>query len=371
MPKKTNYCNIFVVSPSSFTMKESELIEKIKILKEIKPSDGWLLSCRARLAFRMEMDRKKNLLNGDIFTLRELFAFWKNYRPYSALRLVQGLIIVIAVVFGGGAMTTFAAMRSLPGSPLYPVKLAIEKIRVFASFSDESRLHLQTEIADKRLQELKDVVSSQDSAEQKVEKMAQVVDNIQYQMSTVNGQLPKVSKAEPQKTLAAAKIVNEKAGEISKVLTTVKEGLSDENPNVKAKVADAIEIADKASIMALEAMVANWNNSSTTKEEIAAKLDDEIKKAEEQAIAKGRKIAQKKSIADKLPIRAVLINQFEQSLELLNKAKEALKKEDFKGVLEMLKAAIDIINGTEKITENIAMPEVKGTASSTEESSIK
>ncbi len=362
-------------------MRENELVEKIKILKGIKPGEDWILSCRARLAFRMEMDRKKNLLKGDVFTLKELFTFWGSCQSNSALRLAQGLIIAIAVVFGGGAVTTLAAMQSLPGSPFYPVKLAIEKIRVFVSLSDESRLQLQTEIADKRLQELNDVIGSQDSTEQKAEKVAQVVDSIQYQMTTVNSQFPKAgAKTESQKTLVAAKIVSEKAGQVSKALTTVKEGLPSDNSDVKTKMTDAIEIADKTNITALEAMIANWNiaSATTTKEEIAVKLSEEIKKTEDQIIAKEQKFAQQNSIADKLPklssalpIRAVLINQFEQGRELLSKAKEALKNEDFRGALEMIKAAMDINSGAEKITQNAAVSEVKGVASSTEENLAK
>src|SRR3989344_8781108 len=233
-------------------MEDNELITKIQLLKAIKPSEDWVLSCRAKLAFRLEMDRKKSLLNKDVFVLRELFAFWSNSEQQPSFNWVYSLAVAALVILGGGILTTWAAGQSLPGSPLYPVKLTIERARVSASFSDESRLKLQAELADARFQELTDVVKSNDSADQKVAKMSQVAKSIQDQLSTVNEQLPKTGiKAEPQKTLAAAKMVSDKASEAGRALVAAKEGLSgDIKPNLTAKLADATEAVERAGITA-------------------------------------------------------------------------------------------------------------------------
>lgn len=352
-------------------MNDQELIAKIQLLKDIKPTQEWVLSCRGRLAFRLEMDRKKDFLKKDIFALRELFAFWGNTRQPS-FSLVHSFIIALIVVIGGGGLTVWAAAQSLPGSPLYPVKLAIEKARVSASFSDESRLQLQAQLADTRVQELTAVIHSQDNTELKAEKVSQVVESIQDQIATVNNQLSKRGdKPEPQKALAAAKIVSEKANQAGKALAEAKEGLSgDIKPDLTVKLADATEAADKANMAALEAMVANSaGQTATTTEEIAAKLGEEISKIRKQISAKETKIADIGSFADKLPIRAVLINQFAQSLDLLDKAEEALEKGDLGGALEMLKAAKAINSGTDKMTQDSgildAKEQIKGAASST------
>ena len=348
-------------------MEDNELITKIQLLKAIKPIEDWVLSCRAKLAFRLEMDRKKSLLNKDVFVLRELFAFWSNAVEQPSFNWAHSLAVAALVILGGGILTTWAAGQSLPGSPLYPVKLTIERARVSASFSDESRLKLQTELADARLQELTDVVKSNDSADQKVAKMSQVVESIQNQLSTVNEQLPKTGiKAEPQKTLAAAKMVSDKASEAGRALVAAKEGLSgDIKPNLTAKLADATEAVERAGITALETMVANQGVFDVKNDDISVKLSEAIKKTEDGIQAKELKITQASPAADKSPIRAVLINQFEQSLDLLDKAKEALIEDDFKGALEMLKAAKAIDNGTDKMTQDAVTPEVKGAASST------
>ena len=348
-------------------MNEQELISKIQLLKEIKPSEDWVLSCRAKLAFRLEMDRKKSLLNKDVFVLRELFAFWGKSEAQLSFNWAHSMAVAVMVVLGGGILTTWAAGQSLPGSPLYPVKLTIERARVSASFSDESRLKLQAELADARLQELTDVVKSNDSDDQKVAKMSQVAKSIQDQLSTVNKQSPKAgAKIEPQKVLAAAKMVSDKASEAGKTLAAAKESISgDIKPDLSAKLADATQAVEEAGITALETMVANQDASNVKNEDIAIKLSEAIKKIEESIQAKEQKITQTNSLVDKSPIRAVLINQFEQSLDLLDKARGNLFRNDFKGSLDMLKAAMAIDDGTNKMTQDTVKPEVKGAASST------
>jgi len=342
-------------------MEEKDLINKIQLLKQVKPKEDWVIFCRSRLAFRLEMERKRGLLNKDLFALREVFAFWRVKQPGLALKAAYALILVLGMILGSGVLVALAAMNSSPGSPLYPVKLAIERARVSTSLSEESRFQLQTQLADARLQELTDVVNSQDPADQKVEKMSQVAESIQNQLATVNNQLPKAgTKAEPQKALAAAKMVSEKASQASKALAAAKESLpGSDKADLNAKLAQATEAVDKVGIDALEAMITNQGVSSTTKEEIAVKLGDEIKKTEDQVKLKEQKIVQKDSFADKLPIRAVLISQFEQSLELLDQAKEDLNKGDLKGSLDMLKAAKAIDSGTDKMTQNASNSSTK------------
>jgi len=350
-------------------MEEQPLISKIQLLKEMKPAEGRVLSLRSRVAFRMEMDRKKDLLNRGIFTLQELLGFWSQAQPQPAFRLVQGLVVAMLVIMGGGTLTTWAAMQSLPGSPLYPVKLAVEQARVSASLSEDNQLKLQAELADRRLQELSDVVNSRESSEQKADKAVQVVAGIQDQLITV---MPKAGvKVEPQRALATAKIMSEKASQAGKALATAKEALPTNLPDLNAKLAEATQAAEKAGMAALETMVTNANPSDEEKKELTAKLSEEVEKTKGLIKAKEQKVAQQNSLADKLPIRAVLINQFEQSLDLLDKANSALKKSDFKGALEMLKAAKAIDSGADEMAQNAANSRAQAAGSNATSSPVK
>jgi len=334
-------------------MNEKDLINRIQILRQVEPNDNWVVSTRAKLAFRLEMEHKKNLLDKDLFALGTIFSSLGISGPRLSLNAVYGAIIAFGLVLGGGAVTTLAAMQSAPGSPLYPAKLSLEKARLVASFSEEKKLQFRAEIADNRLQELSILVASQDSDEQKAEKVTQVVDNIKEQLASANDQLLKNNQVEPQKAVAAAKIVSDKANQFSKALAIAKESLpSNIKPELDSKIAEVAETAEQANLKSLETMIANQSSANVKKEEIIEKLNDEIEKAQEQIDARDKKLAEQSSFADKLPIRAVLINQTEQGRELLEKAKQAILAGNYSGALELIKAIRAIEASADKMTQN-------------------
>jgi len=346
-------------------MTEQDLINRIQLLKQVGPKEDWVISTRAKLAFRFEMERKKDLLNKDLFALKELFSSWNTNQPKLAFGAVYGVIIAFGLVLGGGAVTGIASMQSAPGSPLYPVKLSMEKARLIVSLSEESKIQFQAKIVDSRLQELSAVVANQESAEQKAEKVTQVVDNIKEQLASANDQLSKSNQTEPKKVVAAAKVISEKASQFSKALATAKENLPENiKPELDTKIAEVAETGKQADMKYLETMVANQDSADIKKEEIVAKLSEEIIKTQEQVSARESKIAQQFSASDRLPIRAVLINQTEQSRDLLEKAKQAVTASDLTGALQFIKAAKAIEDGAEKMVQDVELPEVKGAATS-------
>jgi len=352
-------------------MTEQDLINKIQLLKQVSPKEDWVISTRAKLAFRLEMARKKNLLNKDLFTLKELFSTWTTNEPKLAFSPLYGVIIAFGLVLGGGVVTGLASMQSAPGSPLYPIKLSMEKARLATSFSEEGKIQLQAQIVDNRLQELSVVVANRDSAQQKAEKVTQVVDNIKEQLASANDQLSKSNQSEPKKVVAAAKVISEKANQFSKALATAKDSLPENiKPELDTKIAEVAETGKQADMKYLETMIANQTSADVNKDDIIAKLNEEIKSTQEQVDAREKKITEQFAISDKLPIRAVLINQTQQSRELLEKAEQAIAGGDLAGVLQLIKAAKAIESGADKMVQNANNPEVKSEVKGAATSSV-
>lgn len=332
-------------------MQDKELIQKIKLLKNISPNENWVISCRSKLAFRMEMERKQSILNKDLFTLKELFSFWQN--PQSVFKAVYSFALIAVVVLGGGVLTAFGAMNSLPGTPLYPIKIAMEKARVVVSFSSENKIKLQAEMTDRRIQELNTVVGSQESLEQKSEKIGVVVSQLQEQLATAKNELPEVFNVkESKKMVDAARTMGEKAEQVEKTLARVKEILpQDVKQNMSDKLSAVAETASKTSTKAIEFMA----NSESDKKEVAAKVESRIQQTEEKIKIVGQKIGNSTatSTSDKLPITAVLIDQSEKVQKLVDEARINMDKNDVSAALETLKAATEIMNSTEKIADNV------------------
>jgi len=351
-------CNIlFVFASSLVTMKKmssvfdersfSKTIEKIQAFKDVRPSENWVVSCRTKLAFRLEIERKTALLNQDVFTLRELFSFMRVWQPKMILRPLYSLIIAFGVILGAGGLTALAATKSLPGSPLYPLKIAIEKARLVAVYSDDSRIRLHSDIMVRRMAELQDVVASQDSAEQKSQKVEQVMQNIQEQLATVKEQLPKVSgKA------VAAKTAGENADQAGRVLTQAKAALPKEMTDLSEKLTEAVDAADKASTQALEILA----QSEASREEILAKLGEKIQLMADKIKIVEQRVGQATStaVANKFPINAVLIMDQSEKIEaLLDQAMNSLSNNDFSGALEAYKVANELYKGAEKIAGTV------------------
>jgi len=63
-------------------------------------------------------------------------------------------VAVFLVLFSGGAGTVVAATNSLPGSPLYGIKLAAEQVQLAFTFSSEAKVELYAKFVDYRVAEI-------------------------------------------------------------------------------------------------------------------------------------------------------------------------------------------------------------------------
>ena len=160
-------------------------------------------------------------------------------------------------------------------------------------------------------------------------------------------------------------MISEKASQFSKALATAKESLPENiKPELDTKIAEVAETGKKADMKYLETMIANQDSADVSKEDIIAKLNEEIKSMQEQVDAREKKIAEQVAISDKLPIRAVLVNQTEQSRELLEKAKQSIEAGNLAEALQLIKAVKAIESGADKMVQNADLPEAKGAATS-------
>ena len=63
-------------------------------------------------------------------------------------------MILVVIVLAAGSGTVYAANSSLPGEPLYSVKMATESVRLTFAFSEEAKADLYVKLADRRVDEI-------------------------------------------------------------------------------------------------------------------------------------------------------------------------------------------------------------------------
>jgi len=137
-------------------MTDSELISKLTQLKEIKPSRQWA-----------------DLVLSQILSTEGKRAIVRRPRPvltdFSFLLRYRVAIVSLLLVFVMGSSLVLA-QNSLPGSYLYPVKLATQNLRIYIAPNKYKPL-LKVQIAQERLRDLAQVQNHQ----VQVRKVAQAI----------------------------------------------------------------------------------------------------------------------------------------------------------------------------------------------------
>ncbi len=190
-------------------MTEVEFIKNLKKLKQIKPSQEWVLSCREEIMKEEDLEVKASF--ADIFSI---FKFNPYMKPVLATVLSLGFLIGI---FGG-------AQNALPGDLLFSAKKMTENAQISLS-SEDKRPMMQLELTNKRLAELSkvaeenlggnlvpaliEVEKASTEAAQSLKEIVEVSDGIKQEDVVKQVQRIKEQKVEIEKKLAVQLFTSE------------------------------------------------------------------------------------------------------------------------------------------------------------------
>ncbi len=209
-----------------------DLTQKLKLLKNIHPQKKWLQETKGLFL----MQAKKELLlrkqEGEILN----FAFWKLFlKPASVL----GAIAIL--FFSGSAMAMQATKDTLPGDPLYIIKINLEKTQKILTNNKEKKVKLAIKSSDERLKELKKLshsISSKET-EKNIKIATQNLDTgikeIQTSLNDLKGEL------NSKTTVKTAKTIDEQTIKYEKELLQTKEESSSLIKEEIEKVLDSVE----------------------------------------------------------------------------------------------------------------------------------
>lgn len=139
---------------------DPQLASQLKTLRRAIPRDPQLAS-RARESFLAEAAQiaprvsisPRNRLDGwkETFT-----SFWKITRREKnpMFNITMAVLIVLGVIFGGGATTVAAAQTALPEQALYPIKIWSEDIRLGWEIDPQAKLDLELQFTARRAEEI-------------------------------------------------------------------------------------------------------------------------------------------------------------------------------------------------------------------------
>lgn len=252
-------------------MEENNIIKKLGMLKEIKPSEGFVSEAKkAVMAEAPVFDQ----FTSDLYnTTTEKSSF-----GFGFLHLNKLMVPVASLVFVlfSGSFTLSASQSSLPGDTLYPVKIASENATL-AVASPEKKVEIEIEQAGKRLEEWVEI-SKKTSDVKQSEKLKQLAVNFEEKVNNAQDGLTKIENSE--KKSQVAKVINVQTEKYTEVWVDANENLPEIVKNdVSDEFDSAIDSSKKVNLDSLAVRVEVMTDDD--KEEITAIVKE---KAEEKAV---------------------------------------------------------------------------------------
>ncbi len=250
-------------------MKNKAIINKIQELKKISPRSKWVTLNRDFLLQEIKADAQ----------LEPVGISWRDYNQvfihFFGQRVFQPAVIMLLMlgVFLGSSLVINAAFYSLPGDPLYRVKIALEKTQLAVTPGEEKKVELKIEFTKNRVKEFDKIVQQADvNPEVKKEKLNAVARELKSNIIAVKQHVEskqQLSEADKEKTLRIAVTVSSETNDLAQELDRKVNNLS------------AIEKSEVGEI--LTEAVAEMEETNVS----AQVLIDQSQKIEEKGAVKG------------------------------------------------------------------------------------
>lgn len=241
-------------------MSKRDLRQRMKFIRslegEISPDPAWVL--RNRSVLLAEVTRtmpQADLTLGQ--KIRHALQPFVLQRAFAAMKgSVLAALSVFGVVISGSLVSVSAAEKSIPGDFLFPVKIATEQTRLILTKTQTEKVKLKTEFVERRVQEMRAIVSS--DMPQKPRRIKEAAEMLKRDFDTVKTQLNEASHQDPAGDVAvAAKMVDQKTTEAVTALKDVKTGLS---PDARVQVSEAMAAAVNTGVKAVQVLVDSKND---------------------------------------------------------------------------------------------------------------
>ncbi|MFA6322582.1 MAG: DUF5667 domain-containing protein [Candidatus Buchananbacteria bacterium] len=253
-----------------------KIIREIKKLgSEIKPRPDFVTTNRDFLLRQISSQLPTENIKVGAFGYLQMFT------QMFRLHLLEpvSVMLVIFGVFLSSSLTINAAFYSMPGSPLYRVKIALENTHAAMTTDDNQRVELKMEFAQKRVEELNKVATSVDINEaQKKEQIETIVAEFKNNVAAVKDHLAKMNQnlkqassqgsvSDKEKAFKMAMSLSSKAQDLAQSFEQKANSLTDnEKLEVKNIINETVESAKQTSVSAQQLVAgANMETGTSTK----------------------------------------------------------------------------------------------------------
>ncbi len=257
-------------------MQISDLKLNIRVLKKIQPSSEWKDFARQDILARISFSSENSPLEQNRWAEFSYLgrSYWQMAQNF--FRQPIGTLLLVLLLVAGGGVLKVKTDSSLPGDWLYPLKRGTEKLQVALIFNPRQKSIVRLELADRRIQELNEVISSEEADPYRIK---EAIDNFRADFTPLNQELA-FSQAS---NLFLVEKVENKTQEFQQVLSQVSQK---GNPTVKKDAQKALQEVKQVKEKALVALKKDHKQTSAVEEK------EEKKEHLEKALAKLNKAQQ-------------------------------------------------------------------------------
>lgn len=356
-----------------------QLLRKIRSIRAVarrtKPEAAWVLSTRSTLL----MQAKNSMPVSDVEKKLVVKEWVKFFAPMISVNErvrtpVFAVMVIVLAIFGGSLLSVSAAERALPGDLLYSVKLATEQARLAMAKNPQDKVKLKTEFTERRVDEMKQVVSSSSASDRK-DRVIQTAEALKRDLHTIKQQLGDMQgQSTPQTVKETAKIVDEKSNAVVQALQESKDAMT---PEEKIKVTEAQVAASDTSVKAIEVLMDTHKTAGdvVTEQDVA-----DVVKSHNESVAKTMATAVgmnpsmvTSTVSMSLPVTnktmasstAVAIEQATEAQKSLTEADQLVAEKKIDEAVEKIKVGTQQAFAAQKTFESNNMQLSSGTSTTT------
>jgi hypothetical protein len=163
------------------------------------------------------------------------------------LRIAGGIVGAFTIVLGLTLGTAVAALESIPGQPIYPVKKIVENVQLQLAASEEERVNLQIKFANNRVDELETILQRQKEGKASEEQVQRVVASTSKDLEKTSKSVTEQAKDQPNvNQLAKIVTLSNKQAAVIQAAQVESEG------QVKIELEKALEATKTSKEQAIE-----------------------------------------------------------------------------------------------------------------------
>ena len=313
-------------------MSNKQIINQLKRIKSIetigKPQNDW--AAKNREILLSQINPQGRVVDNDIIGYYWQFIYF-NFKQ-KILRPTLMAVLAVSVYFVYSA-TNMAAKASLPGEPLYPIKVLSENLALATTISDEAKVKLKMDFVSRRGDELVQLVQKSGNNEDKKKNIAKTVKKISQDISEVKIKLEEISsKNLNNNVIDTAKKIDEKTLKVENDIVNAHAVLdADVKKEIAPDVKEAIVKTEEAGTKALSVIIDKSSNADkiVSDQEITQRVEERIKNAEAsvQVITEEVKKISSSTLSDNnLDNKVITINNNQETSSATTTLKEVIKE---------------------------------------------